>query len=60
MNGDRVVDMRDRKEVKSHLHQNVDQTNFRDDVATSAHSSRGFINNADVKLVEREQGTSLP
>ena len=59
-NGDRVVDRHDRHLVKSHLGERVDQTNFREDVATAGHDSTGFINNAELKLVERQQSTSVP
>ena len=59
VNGDGVVDNNDRHIVKGDLGQEADQTNFRSDVATQGHNSTGFINNADVKLVERQNGTHL-
>jgi hypothetical protein len=54
-NGDRVVSPADRHLVKSLKGQHIDSTNFRADV-----SSDGFIGSADVRLVEQQQGTSLP
>jgi WD40 repeat protein len=54
-NGDRVVDPADRHLVKSLKGQLIDSTNFRADV-----SSDGYIGSADVRLVEQQQGTSLP
>jgi hypothetical protein len=54
-NGDRVVNPADRHLVKSLKGQHIDSTNFRSDV-----SSDGYIGSADVRLVEQQQGTSLP
>ena len=54
-NGDRVVDPADRQYVKSLKGQKIDSTNFRADV-----SSDGYIGVSDVRLVEQQQGTSLP
>jgi hypothetical protein len=54
-NGDRVVDPADRQLVRSLKGQHIDSTNFRSDV-----NSDGVISSADVRLVEQQQGTSLP
>jgi hypothetical protein len=49
------VNKNDRHLVKSLKGQHIDSTNFRSDV-----SSDGYISSADVRLVEQQQGTSLP
>jgi hypothetical protein len=54
-NGDRVVDGADRNLVRTLKGQPIDSTNFRSDV-----NSDGFIGRADVRVVVRQQGTSLP
>jgi hypothetical protein len=54
-NGDRVVDGADRNLVRTLKGQQIDSTNFRSDV-----NSDGFIGRADVRVVVRQQGTSLP
>jgi hypothetical protein len=54
-NGDRVVNPADRHLVKSLKGQKIDSTNFRSDV-----NSDGYIGSADVRLVEQQQGISLP
>ena len=60
VNGDGVVDHADYRAVKDDLGQAADGSNFREDVATVGHNSSGFINAADLNLVKRQQGTSLP
>jgi hypothetical protein len=54
-NGDRVVNPADRQYVRGFKGQKIDSTNFRADV-----SSDGYIGVSDVRLVEKQQGTSLP
>ena len=54
-NGDRVVDQADHQLVRSFRGQNIDSTNFRADV-----NSDGVIGSTDVRLVDQQQGTSLP
>jgi Dockerin type I domain len=54
-NGDRVVNHADRAYAQSYKGQRTDSTNFRADV-----NNDGHITSADVRLVEQQQGTSLP
>lgn len=55
VNGDRAVDFLDGEEVQSEQGQRTDSTNFRSDVNIDGHVGR-----ADLKLIRRAQGTSLP
>jgi Dockerin type I domain len=55
VNGDRVVDGTDLSIVRSDRGEHTDGTNYRSDV-----SNDGFINHSDVRLVQQQQGTSLP
>ena len=54
-NGDRVVDPADRQYVQRLQGPENRQQNFRADV-----NSDGYIGVSDVRLVEKQQGTSLP